>query len=231
VSLSPHDRPHPGFATGAEVWLFRHGEVDPAWHGRAYGGMDIALSERGERETEERARAFSAIPFRAVVSSPLRRALRLGEALAHATNAKLVVTPELSEIERGEWSGMPVAELHAARPSEVEEFFADPWSFRVPGGENDSDVLGRVLPAFERALRVHGGPLALTSHYNVMRVLLAHLLGVSPANSFRLRVDVSSACMVRDTAKGWVLCRWNTRAPSSFFSDASSSEGSTGETR
>lgn len=213
VSIPLSARPHPGLGTGAEVWLLRHGEVHADWHGRAYGGMDVPLSERGLEQTEERARSFAAIPFRAVVSSNLSRARALGERLAALTGAPLSVHAELAEIRRGEWQGQRIADLFKTRPDEVAGFYADPWNFHVPGGENDADVLGRVLPVFEAALRRHGGPLAVTAHYNVIRVLVAHLLGIAPEHSFGLRVDLSSACCLRDGRGGWVLERSNVRAP------------------
>ncbi len=213
MTIDSNARPHPGFGSGAEVWFFRHGEVHADWQGRAYGGMDVPLSEQGLAETAERARDFSIIPFRAVISSPLERARRLGEALAEARSAPLVVAKELAEIQRGEWAGTPIAELYKTRPKEVGAFFADPWNAIVPGGENDRDVFERAWPVVESALRAHGGPIAFTTHYNVIRILVSYLIGVAPANSFRLRVDLSSACMLRDAALGWELCRSNVRAP------------------
>lgn len=210
----PPPRPHPGFRTGAEVWFLRHGEVHADWHGRAYGGMDVPLSDRGREQTAQRAKCFAAVPFRAVISSNLSRALELGSALASATSAPLRIHAELAEIRRGEWQGHRIQELFAVRAREVEGFYQDPWNFRIPGAETDADVFARALPVFERALLEFGGPLAITAHYNVIRVLVAYLLGIPPPLSFRLRVDLASAVMLRDSERGWVLERSNVRTAS-----------------
>lgn len=211
----PHpDRPHPGFGTGTELWLFRHGEVHADWHGRAYGGMDVPLSERGLADSAERARSFGRLPFRRVVSSSLSRARLLGECLAQSSGAQIEVTAELAEIQRGEWAGRSIAQIYESEPERVRAYFADPWNVVIPGAENDSHVFARAWPVVERSVRAAApGPVALTSHYNVIRVLVSYLLGIAPRDSFRVRVDLSSAVALRDEPGGWRLLRSNVRTP------------------
>lgn len=205
--------PHPGLGTGCEVWLFRHGEVREDWQGKAYGGLDVPLSARGERDTRAVAEAFGALPLRAVVSSSLERARLLGELLSRGAGAPLEVSDGLVEIARGRWQGRTVADLFERSADEVAAFYDDPWTFGEHGGETDADVLERAWPVLERALRAHGGPLALTAHYNVVRVLVSHAIGIDPRDSFRLRVDLGAVCVLRDGAAGWQLARANVRGP------------------
>jgi alpha-ribazole phosphatase len=210
------DRParHPGYRSGTTVWLFRHGEVHPDWQGRAYGGEDVPLSEAGERDTRDVAAAFAAHRPQLVVASTLRRARVLGEALATSTGAPLELDAGLVEIARGRWQGMAVAELWRDHAEDVAAFYADPWGWGAHGGETDRDVLARAWPVLERALeRARGGTLFVAAHYNVIRVLLARALGVPPQHSFRLRVDLSAICRLRDAPQGWVLERANVRRP------------------
>ena len=204
-------RGHPGPGTGAEVWLFRHGEVHEDWQGKAYGGMDVPLSAQGEADTREVAKLFGSVPFKAVISSNLRRAYAIGSQLAERSGAVLEVTPGLREIARGHWQGRTVAELHADFSDEVAGFYNDPWTYNAHGGETDRDVLERAWPELERGLAEHGGPLALTAHFNVVRVLIAHALGIAPADSFRFRVDLGALCVLRDDPGGWTLLRANVR--------------------
>jgi broad specificity phosphatase PhoE len=210
------DRParHPGFASGARVWLFRHGEVHEDWQGKAYGGEDVPLSGTGERDTHAVAAAFATLRPELVLSSTLRRARLLGEALAASTGAPLELDAGLVEIARGRWQGLAVADLWRDHAADVAAFYADPWGWGAHGGETDRDVLARAWPAFERAVRrAAGGTLFVAAHYNVIRVLVARALGVAPEHSFRLRVDLSAICRLRDGPEGWVLERANVRAP------------------
>lgn len=210
------DRPacHPGFESGAVVWLFRHGEVHEDWQGKAYGGEDVPLSATGERDTRDVAAAFASLRPDRIVSSTLRRARTLGEALAAATGAPLELDAGLVEIARGRWQGMAVADLWREHAQDVAAFYADPWGWGRHGGETDRDVLARAWPVLERGVRaVQGGTLFVAAHYNVIRVLVARALGVPPEHSFRLRVDLSAICRLRDGPQGWVLERANVRSP------------------
>ena len=202
---------HGGFGTGAEVWLFRHGEVHEDFQGTAYGGRDVPLSAQGEADTREVARLFGAVPFRAVISSDLSRALAVGSQLAERCGAPLEVTPAMREISRGHWQGRTVAELHSEFSEEVAGFYGDPWNYDAHGGETDRDVWERAWPALERGVLEHGGPLALTAHFNVVRVLVARALGIAPHDSFRFRVDLGALCVLRDDPGGWRLLRANVR--------------------
>lgn len=214
-----------GFGTGTQVWLFRHGEVHGDWQGKAYGGMDVPLSEQGERDTARVAERFGAMPFRAVLSSSLTRARTLGEQLAERSGAPLTVTPGLAEIARGRWQGRTVADLFEHSGDEVAAFYADPWHFNGHGGETDADVVRRAWPVVAAALAEPGArglagadegkpaPLAITAHYNVVRVLIAYALGIRPADSFRMRIDLGAISVLQDAPGGWRLRRLNVREP------------------
>jgi broad specificity phosphatase PhoE len=205
--------PHPGYRSGARVWLFRHGEVAEEFQGLAYGGMDVPLSEQGRRDSEALAERFRGVRFSAVIASTLQRARVLGELLSQSCGAPLETHAGLVEIDRGRWQGRPTTELLTHHEAELAAFYDDPWSWRLHGGETDSDVVARAWPVLESALRRHGGPLALACHYNVVRNLVAHALGIEPGNSFRVRVDLNACVVLRDGERGWVLERSNVRTP------------------
>jgi broad specificity phosphatase PhoE len=195
------------------VWLLRHGEVHADWHGRAYGGMDVPLSAQGERDTDAAIATFSALPFERVVSSNLGRARRFGEGIAAGSGAPLVVSAGLAEIQRGRWQGHSIAELTRERPDELAGFYDDPWNYDLHGGETDAHVLERAWPELERALAGAPKLVAVTCHYNVVRVLLTRMLGLEPRWSFRLRIDLSGACLLHDGPDGWRLLRANVKGP------------------
>jgi broad specificity phosphatase PhoE len=205
---------HPGFRTGSRVWLLRHGEVHADWQGRAYGGLDVPLSEHGALATRGTIAAFARIPLRAVFTSPLERARILGEGLSRAAGVPLLVRAGLAEIQRGAWQGRSFAELSATCPLELAASRADPWRYAAHGGENDADVLARAWPVLEEAVRTAGGAsVALTCHYNVIRILCARALGIPPAESLQMRIEVSSACLLEDRAEGWALSCSNVERP------------------
>ena len=65
--------------------------------------------------------------------------------------------------------------------------------YAAPGGESFTDLQRRVIPAFYEILHDSEGPIVIVGHAGVNRVLLAHLLGMSLRNLFRLGQDY--ACL------------------------------------
>jgi len=204
----------PGRGTGARIWLVRHAEVHEDWRGRAYGNLDVPLSARGLERTGELARELAELPLTSIRSSPLDRARRLGEAVAQASGAPLSLDPRLAEIHRGEWQGKSVTELHERSPGQVRAFYSDPCGFRGHGGESDAMVAARALRALDDVLdEARGGTAVVTTHYNVIRVLLARALDVPPPRSFGLRIDPAHGALLVDGPEGWLLLHSNAAAP------------------
>jgi broad specificity phosphatase PhoE len=221
---SPPPERAPSFGTAARVWLVRHAEVADDWQRRAYGSLDVPLSEEGQRQTRELAAAFAGTALARVASSPLSRALFLGRSLAEATGAPLAVDERLREVWRGNWQGLPTDEFRARWEAEREAFAADPWNWKGHGGESDADILVRAWPALtEAALSARGAAVALATHYNVIRVLVTRAVGLRPSQSYAFRNDTARACLLVDGPDGWVLAHANVAGP-----DAEPEEGAAG---
>jgi broad specificity phosphatase PhoE len=208
----------PSLATAARVWLVRHADVHDDWQKRAYGNLDIPLSERGIAETHALARAFAAVPLARVASSPLSRALLLGQELARATGAPLAVDERLREVFRGDWQGLPADEFRARWEAQRDAFAADPWNWKGHGGESDADIWARAWPALRETVlaAAHGKQdvtVALATHFNVIRVLVTRLCGLRPSQSFTFRNTPAHASLVVDGASGWALERADVAGP------------------
>ena len=54
----PTQEPAASPGTNTRVWLVRHAEVAPEYHGVAYGAADVPLSERGREQSQAVARSF-----------------------------------------------------------------------------------------------------------------------------------------------------------------------------
>jgi broad specificity phosphatase PhoE len=193
--------------------------VHEDWQGVAYGDLDVPLSSAGEARTEELAADLAELGPDLVLSSPLERARRLGEALAARSGAPLRITPDLREIHRGSWQGRSVGDLHARSQEDVRAFYADPWTWRGHGGESDELLAARVRRPLAEALDGAGGTagapgrIVVTTHYNVIRVLAACALGIPSARSFAFRVDPARVSLLVDEVDGWHLLGSNVHRP------------------
>ncbi len=214
VDAAPARPPEPSSGSGARVWLVRHAQVHADWQSKAYGNLDVPLSEDGVAATRAMSQAFAAETVAHVQSSHLARALAMGQGIAKATAAPLAVDERLREIWRGDWQGIPADEFRAKWHAESERFFADPWNWKGHGGESDADVFARTWPALLDAVRSgKGGTVVVTSHFNAIRVLVTRALGLAPRESFAFRNEPAHATLLLDAPTGWQLVVQNVATP------------------
>ncbi len=204
--------------TKARVWLVRHADVHDDWQQKAYGNLDVPLSERGIGETRAVVEAFATIPLALVASSPLQRALLLGRGLADVAHAPLRIDERLREVWRGDWQGLSVDEFRARWHAQAAAFAADPWNWKGHGGESDADIWARAWAALTETVRAATSEkglattVALASHFNVIRVLVTRMAGLRASQSFAFRNDTARASLLVDGEAGWALVRSNVPA-------------------
>lgn len=192
------------------LWLVRHGRVAEEYQPQAYGNLDVPLSTDGEAQTRAVGSAFARLPLGHVASSHLSRALAMGRAIAAASGASLSVDERLREIDRGAWQGLSREEFARRWGRQAQDFHADPFGWSSPQGESDDDIWKRLAPALEAALGAAGGAgLAVTAHYNLIRVAVTRCLGLSPRESFAFRNDPAHVSLLRAEPEGWVMVRAN----------------------
>src|SRR5437867_6442219 len=154
------------------VYLARHGET--AWTiSRQHTGVtDLPLTAQGEAEALRLGERLERLTFAAVLTSPLRRAVRTCEMAGFGSAAD--VEPDLVEWNYGVYEGRTSAEIHAERPDW--QLFLD----GCPGGESPTDVATRADRVVARARAVQGNVLLFSSAH-FLRMLAARWLGLDPS--------------------------------------------------
>jgi broad specificity phosphatase PhoE len=169
------------------LYLVRHGThvlQDQVLVGRLPG---IELSDEGRRQVEALRGYFRTIPLDAVRSGPQHRA----RATADALSAEVEPDNALDEIDYGEWTGRDPAEL-GAEPA-WQAWNALRGTARVPGGESMQDVQDRAVAMVQHLCReLCDARVALVSHGDVLRAILAFYLGMPLDFLARLAVDPGS---------------------------------------
>ena len=177
--------PDQGEAT--RIVLVRHAETEEAARGRCYGRLDIPLSPRGLLQAQALADVLAGLPFAALYSSPLARALDTARPIAAAQALAPIVLDALAELDFGEVDGLTYDEIEAERPELFRAWMDDPARVRFPGGESLADLRARVLPALEPIRARHDREaVAVVAHGGVIRVVLAEALGLADGALFRL---------------------------------------------
>jgi probable phosphoglycerate mutase len=161
---------------GDGIWLVRHAPT--AWTGHRWcGRSDPPLTGEGiVAATILAADLALEVPAGAiVVTSPLRRARATADAIAAALGARLVVDPDLVEVDFGRIDGLTWDELEAAHPALAEAILTggEPdW----PGGEAAANVARRAGSAAARlADRAQAGQVVVVSHGRILRAIAREL--------------------------------------------------------
>lgn len=177
--------------------LMRHGE--PVG-GRKYRGQtDDPLSDKGWGQM--RAAVGEHKPWRHIVSSPLSRCHAFATELAQKHDIPLSVDARFMEVKFGEWEGKTAEQLKASDPDIIARFRRDPIGQRPAGAEPLEEFLARVAAAWNDMLAAHAGKhVLLVCHAGVIRMTLAHVLGIPLARTYF--VDVPSAGITRITVAG-----------------------------
>ncbi len=175
--------------------LVRHGLTDWNESGRVMGRSDVPLNERGQRQAAAVAVALADGALDGVVASPQRRALETAAPIAAAHRLQVTADPDLAEVWVGAWQGQTFQELRDN--PDVARYLSDPTHV-CDEIEDASSVQRRVITALDRLRSDQAGArVAVVSHGDPIRLLLAHCLGMPLAEFRRLHVAPGSISVVR----------------------------------
>lgn len=156
----------------------------------------IALTEAGREQAERLAEALKILPITAVISSPLERARDTASYLAGALELPVLIDDDLKDTDVGHWAGKNYNELLKQDPA-WKEYVRDPT--KAPEGiETFPQVQQRAIAAVERWLgrEEAGNYPAFVAHADVVKLLLAHYMGLDPARASWLYIDNASVSIV-----------------------------------
>ena len=167
--------------------LLRHGEVKG---GACYRGItDDLLSTKGWAQMQNKITSQSSWDI--IISSPLSRCHTFAKSLSSELKLPLATAPAFQEIDFGDWEGKTAAQIN---PQMLAQFYADPVNYSAPNGEHFTDFQLRIVEAWQASLKTHRGKrILIISHAGVIRVILAHILGIDTQHSFRLKI--AHACL------------------------------------
>ena len=134
--------------------------------GTCYGSTDIAAAPGFEPEASRLAAQLA--PADRIVSSPLRRATALAEALATRLAAPLTLDPRWREMDFGAWEGLPWDAIPAP---ELDAWAADLMHARPHGGESVAMLAARIAEAI--AARLPDERIVVVTHAGPIRAALA----------------------------------------------------------
>lgn len=180
------------------IYLVRHAENDYLSKGKLAGWTPgVHLNDRGRNQAEAIAKILSRAKPKAIYASPLERAVETAEPLAELLGKSVIARPGLGEIQYGKWEGVSLKVLRRRKLWPVVQ--SSPSLVRFPNGESFVEAQSRVVSEIESLRANHRGKRAsfvCVSHADILKLLLAHFLGM-PIDLFqRLIISPASISMI-----------------------------------
>ena len=179
-----------------EFLLIRHAQNDFIKTGRLAGWTPgVHLNEKGHQEAAALGARLASLALTAVYSSPLERALETAGAIAEPHGIEVQIVEDLGEVRYGDWTGKKYRQLRRTRLWKVVQGY--PSGARFPNGESIREVQARVVGALEKLAERHPqDKVAIVAHADVLKLALAHYIGMPLDLYQRLTIAPASLSMI-----------------------------------
>jgi broad specificity phosphatase PhoE len=161
-----------------DIVFVRHGETDWNREKRLQGSTGAPINDAGREQAKGLARLLWEVPFAAIYSSTLPRALETASYVAGPHSVSITTDARLNEIDHGEWEGMLEADL--PDPELYRRWREDPTSVDLPGMEPLERVHERAVAAMKEIVARHpedqAGLIGVVSHQLVLALLKCYVL-------------------------------------------------------
>ncbi|EGQ8248306.1 alpha-ribazole phosphatase [Vibrio parahaemolyticus] len=160
------------------IYLMRHGKVDaaPGLHGQT----DLKVKE-AEQQQIAMAWKTKGYDVAGIISSPLSRCHDLAQILAEQQLLPMTTEDDLQEMDFGDFDGMPF-DLLTEHWKKLDAFWQSPAHHSLPNAESLSTFSQRVSRAWSQIINDINDNLLFVTHGGVIRIILAHVLGVDWRN-------------------------------------------------
>jgi broad specificity phosphatase PhoE len=188
----------------SRIFLLRHAHSVANQQGILAGRMEnIPLSKVGLSQIPSLSERLKEAKFDQVITSPIQRCL---ETIA-GLDFKVIVAAEFQEVHYGDWTGKKTSSLK--RNALWREIHRNPASVRFPNGETLPEVQTRALLGVDRYVNRKSKNVLISTHADVVKVLILHALGTHLNNIDKLSIDNASISILDATEDGLKVVKVN----------------------
>ena len=233
-------RAEAGIVAGTDVrhvFLLRHAEPDLGGAHRCIGQRsDPELTDKGREQASALADCFPDLDL--IYSSPLARARQTAEIIlkdgvaagagdvvagagsgAEASGgSRVVIIPELTEMDLGKWDGLTFSEIRSSYP-ELYEARGRDWSLLPEDGESLEHAADRMQGALLRLLAESPGDVVAVTSDGAIRALLHRYLHLDTREDPMPRQPYGSITVLRFEPSDGFTVTAQGRLPGDFPSD------------
>ncbi len=175
------------------ILLIRHAVNDFVKTGKLAGWTpEVHLNEDGKAQAEVLGQRLADAPINQIYASPLERTMETAQAIQqHHPHLTIQQNTEIGEVRYGDWQGAEIAALSKRKMWDVIQEYPSRASF--PNGETMRNVQVRAINEIERMVRAHPREMVvIVSHADLIKMVLAHYLGMHLDNFQRIVVSPAS---------------------------------------
>jgi len=179
------------------ILLIRHATNDFVKTGKLAGWTpEVHLNDEGKAQAQALSIRLADAPLHHLYASPLERTMETAEAVRlHHPQLQIEQNPTLGEVRYGDWEGMSLSTLQKRKMWEVVQEYPSRAVF--PNGETMRGVQVRAVDEIERLVIKHPRHMiAIVSHADLIKMVLAHYLGMHLDNFQRIVVSPASISVI-----------------------------------
>lgn len=164
----------------------------------------MTLTSAGRQQAAALAEHLATERLDLVQTSPRERTSETARAIASRAGVKFETAKALDEIDFGDWQGRTFDDL--SPDPHWQEWNANRSDARCPGGESMSEAVRRIARHLQTLARDHKGKrITLVSHADMLRGLVADLIGLPLDNMLRFEIAPASISRIEFSEAGGVL--------------------------
>ena len=175
------------------IYVARHGETTWNVQGRIQGRSDPGLSPNGYAQSRALLEQLEGRAISTIYTSTLKRSILTAQPIANHLGLPLHEQPELDEIAFGILEGKQLLDSDGEVRRGWERFKENRFTYRIPGGENYTDVMNRIRPFVGTIFQSHRGEEILIVGHRVVNQMLIGLLMDCPPEEM-LKMQQSNGC-------------------------------------
>jgi len=175
------------------ILLIRHAVNDFVKTGKLAGWTpEVHLNDEGKAQAEALGKRLASAPINHIYASPLERTMETAQAIAvHHPHLQIEQNTGIGEVQYGDWEGAKIASLRNRKMWSVVQEYPSRASF--PNGETMRGVQTRAVNEIERLITRHPAQMiVIVSHADLIKMVLAHFLGMHLDNFQRIVVSPAS---------------------------------------
>jgi probable phosphomutase (TIGR03848 family) len=196
-------------------YLVRHGVTSHT--GKKLSGRlpGISLTDVGRKQAEAVAESLAEVPLKFVYTSPIERTAETAKIIASKHGLSVRTNKHLLEVEYGNWTNKSLKVV--ARTKLWTSVRGWPSGARFPEGESFTEIQSRGVAAIESLRSNHPKDrLCLVSHGDVIRLVMAHYMGIHLDLFQRIHVSPGSISVLSVTDSGPAVLTLNAPPGTSF---------------